>query len=156
MAQKRQSQARRPRYSEPTEVDIKRGKDYAAWQIAARSLKGWNKARLAEATGYSDTLVGLFESDGIETATGRYRRPKEVYIRKVAEVTGADVNAGLAAAGHQADNEDADSTLVIHPGKRFKVRPNGGKLEIELVADKDLMAWLQAFTVFQDARRRAG
>ena len=85
---------------EPSDLERERGRRYAAWLRAAMRAKGWNKARLAVASGVSPTYLGILENDGVEKSTGEMRRASEKVVAKIAEALEADEDAGRLAAGY--------------------------------------------------------
>lgn len=83
-----------------TPEELERGRRFAAWLTEARRRKGWNKKELHEASGVSNTYIGVLENDGINNTTGSYQRPSEAIIEKLATALGADISSGLIAAGY--------------------------------------------------------
>lgn len=86
----------------PTSDQIARGKAFAVWLKAAIERAGINGKVLADKSGVSPTYIYDLLHDGL-TAKGIYKRPSEVVIRAISDVTGADVRDGLAAAGYDTE-----------------------------------------------------
>lgn len=85
---------------EATPQQQERGRRFAAWLKDARGRRGWNITQLHGESGVSKTYLGVLENDGINNTTGKYQRPSETVIARIAAATGADENTGRAAAGY--------------------------------------------------------
>jgi len=76
--------------------------------------KGWNKARLAAASGVSATYLGILENDGVEKSTGEMRRASEKVVTKIADALGADVDAAMRAAGFVSSADAVREAVAIY------------------------------------------
>jgi SOS-response transcriptional repressor LexA len=87
---------------EPTALEIEQGKAFAAWLNAAIRRSGLNAPALADRVGYSSAYIYILGNRNGINHTGEFRKPKERFIRAVAEATGSSVQDGLKAAGFDA------------------------------------------------------
>lgn len=90
---------------EPTDEDLERGREFAAWFKAAMTTAGTNPSSLAKATGLSSGHLYDLARDGIKVVDGipGYKRPSEEMVRLLAQTLRADLSSGLKAAGYDAD-----------------------------------------------------
>lgn len=90
----------RTKKTEISDAERQRAAYFARWQKDARDRKGMSIPQLADAIGYSESQVRLFDARGRAGIdhTEHYRQPKEEYIEAVARATGADKHEGLRIA----------------------------------------------------------
>lgn len=79
---------------------LERGRLFAAWLREAMKRHAWNITQLSDHSKVSKQYLGVLLNDGINNATGKYQRPGELVIKKIADATGAEENAGRAASGY--------------------------------------------------------
>lgn len=152
----------RPRKTDPSEEDVQRARDFAAWQKAARDRMGWNIPKLAIETGYSDTQVRLYDGDGSAGIdhTGRYRQPKREYVEAIGRATKlheSSVIEGLHLAGILIAPPRPPETfapgdmkpVTLSTGEVFYLRPNEPDPDGVIAA---LEVWLNGYRAGQERR----
>lgn len=83
----------------PSPVMISRGQAFGAWFRLALQMRGVNVNVLSQQMGVSRQLLYAYRNDCMG-ADGRYRRPSEAMIRKIAEAASASADDGLRCMGY--------------------------------------------------------
>ncbi len=81
---------------EPSNEQLRQGREFAAWLKLAIDRAGLNANVLSQKIGKSPAYLYMLLNGGIHN--GSFKRPSERVIRSIADATGADVAAGLRAA----------------------------------------------------------